>query len=542
MLILSRQSYRMHQTLLLCLSLLLAVSLLVIVGQRLRISTPIFLVLSGLAVSLIPGIPLIVIDPELIFLIFLPPLLYEAAWFTSWKEFWRWRRIIVVLAFGLVIFTAFAVAYVSKAVIPGFTLALGFLLGGIISPPDAVAATSVLKGVKVPKRVISILEGESLVNDASSLVVFRFALATVLSGSFVWQKAAVDFWLVTLLGIAVGLGVAVVFYVIHRWFPTTTRVSILLTFMAPYLMYMAAEEFRVSGVMAVVSGGLFLSNHSHQILNHSARIQGTGMWATVVFALNGLVFILIGLELPVIVNGLGDYSKTEAIAYALLITLLVIVVRMAITLFSSVFTRMISHVMNVADRNPGWRGPIIVGWAGMRGVVSLASALSIPITLTNGEPFPHRNLILFITFVVILVTLVFQGLTLPLIIRKVNYRDPDRIIPEEEQETTIRLKLLRVALEQLETTHAVQANRNELVANLKNRLESDISLTTQHLDSLECDGEQIAEYNRVVTEVITAKRRELRRLRRKAEFDDEVIRKEEARLDLEEEKTNHPIH
>jgi NhaP-type Na+/H+ or K+/H+ antiporter len=178
----------------------------------------------------------------------------------------------------------------------------------------------------------------------------------------------------------------------------------------------------------------------------------------------------------------------------------------------------------------------------MRGVVSLASALSIPLTLTNGEPFPHRNLILFITFVVILVTLVFQGLTLPLIIRKVNYRDPDHLPPEEEQETTIRLKLLHVALQQLEQKHAVTTVRNELVANLKNRLESDIGLTKQHLDSLECDGEQIAEYNRVVTELISAKRSELRQLRRKAEFDDEVIRKEEARLDLEEEKTNHPIH
>ena len=532
----------MHQTLLLCLSLMLAVSLFVMLGQRLRVSTPIFLVLSGLGVSLIPGIPHIIIDPDLIFLIFLPPLLYEAAWFTSWKEFWRWRRIIVVLAFGLVFFTAYAVAYVSNAIIPEFTLALGFLLGGIISPPDAVAATSVLRGINVPKRTVSILEGESLVNDAASLVVFRFALSSILSGSFVWQKATGDFFIVTFMGIAVGLAVAGVFYVIHRWLPTTTRISILMTFMAPYIMYLAAEEFHVSGVMAVVSGGLFLSNHSYQILNHSARIQGTGMWSTVVFALNGLVFILIGLELPVIINGLGDYSKTEAILYALLITLVVIVTRIIVVLFSSVFTRFIGRIMYVADRNPGWRGPLIVGWAGMRGVVSLASALSIPLVLNNGQPFPHRNLILFITFVVILVTLVFQGITLPMIIRTVNYDDPDHRLPEEEQLSAIRLELLDAALHQIDEKYAVEVVDNELVGTLKSRLESDIHLTQQHLESLDCGVEKITQYNRILTDLMNVKRRELHRLRSKEEFDDEVIRQEEARMDLEEEKINHPIH
>ncbi|WP_460975809.1 Na+/H+ antiporter [Spirosoma knui] len=532
----------MHQTLFLCLSLLLAVSLFVMIGQRLRIPVPIFLVIGGLVLSFIPGIPLIKVDPDLIFLIFLPPLLYEAAWYTSWKEFWRWRRIIIVLAFGLVIITAFAVAYMSSTYIPGFTLALGFLLGGIISPPDAVAATSVLKNVKISKATTSILEGESLVNDASSLVVFRFALAAVLSGSFVWQKAATDFVMVTFMGIVVGLLVAGVFYCIHRWLPTSTRISILLTFLAPYIMYLAAEEFDYSGVMAVVSGGLFLSNQSHVILNHSSRIQGLGMWSTVVFALNGLVFILIGLELPVIINGLGDYSKTEAVGYALLITLVVIVTRLVFAVCASIFTRFIGRYITVAQRNPGLRGPIILGWAGMRGVVSLASALSVPLTLQNGEPFPHRNLILFITFVVILVTLVFQGLTLPLLIRWIKYQDLEQRIPEDEQESIIRLKLMQAALNQLNEKYSLHALNNELVGNLKNRIESEVYLTTQHLDSLACNEEQVREYNQILVEISAVKRRELHKLRTKQEFDDDVIRKEEARIDLEEEKIDHPIH
>lgn len=531
----------MHQTLLLCLSLLLAVSILVMVGQRLRIPTPIFLVLSGLGISLIPGIPRVEINPELIFLIFLPPLLYEAAWFMSWKEFWRWRRIIMVLAFGLVILTALAVAYVSSAFIPGFTLALGFLLGGIVSPPDAVAATSVLRNVNISKSTISILEGESLVNDASSLIVFRFALAAVSSGTFVLQTATIDFFLVTIMGVVAGLAVACVFYAIHRWLPTSTRISVLLTFIAPYTMYLIAEEFEVSGVMAVVSGGLFLSNQSHRILNHSERIQGMSTWGTVAFTLNSLVFILIGLELPVIMNGLGDYSKAEAIEYALMVTAAVIVTRIIFAFCSAAFTQFIGQYITVAVRNVGYRAPIILGWAGMRGVVSLASALSIPLTLQNGDPFPHRNLILFITFVVILVTLVVQGLTLPLVIRWVDFKDPIARIPDDEQQTRIRLKLTRAALNYLEK-YGDEANTNELVRNMKNRMENDLHQTKRHLDSLEGDGENVTQYNQIRAELIRVKRDELHRLSRKQEFDDDVLRGEEARMDLEEEKSNHPIH
>ncbi|GAB3695793.1 Na+/H+ antiporter [Spirosoma flavus] len=506
------------------------------IGQRLRIPTPIFLVLSGLVISLIPGIPEISVDPQLIFLIFLPPLLYEAAWFTSWKEFWRWRRIILVLAFGLVIVTAFAVAFVSSAVIPGFTLALGFVLGGIVSPPDAVAATSVLKGVNVSKATISILEGESLVNDAASLVVFRFAVVAVTSSSFVWQDASLSFVWVTLMGVVVGLVVAGAFYAIHRWLPTSTRISILLTFMAPYFMYLAAEEFDVSGVMAVVSGGLFLSNQSHVILNHSSRIQGTGMWATVVFALNGLVFILIGLELPVIMKGLGNYSTTEAVLWALLITGVLVVTRMAFAFFSAAFTQFIGQYITVARRNVGWRGPVILGWAGMRGVVSLASALAVPLEV------PHRNLILFITFVVILVTLVFQGLTLPFVIQLVNFKDDDVRIPEEEQETKIRLKLQKAALNHLTENYANEIKANELVGDMRDRIENDMLQTKRHLESIESDGEILAQYNQIRNDILSVKRTALQHFRKKQEFDDEVIRKEEARIDLEEEKSNHPIH
>jgi Na+/H+ antiporter len=354
----------MHESIILYLSLVVVIMFLVMLAQRIKIAYPIVLVLGGLALSLVPGLPPVEIDPQLIFLIFLPPLLYEAAWRTSWKDFWKWRRVIGSFAFIIVIFTSCVIAYVSQAVIPGFTLALGFLLGGIISPPDAVATTSILQNVKVPKRLIAIAEGESLLNDASSLIVFRFALVAVASGSFVLTDAVGSFFLVIGMGFAVGLGIALIFYAILRWLPTTPSIDTIMTFVAPYAMYIAAEEFHFSGVIAVVTGGLFLSRNQHSILSHLSRIQGINVWSTVGFVLNGIVFMLIGLELPVIIQGFGEASLGEAIKYGLIISGVVIVTRIASTLGSSVFTVFISRFIKTADSSPGYRMPLIFGWAG----------------------------------------------------------------------------------------------------------------------------------------------------------------------------------
>ena len=434
----SQKANTMHGTFLLYLCLLAAILFLVMLAQQLKLSYPIMLVLGGLALSFIPRLPNIEINPELIFIIFLPPLLYEAAWQTSWKEFWKWRRVITSFAFIIVIVTSFVIAIISSHFIPGFTLALGFLLGGIISPPDAVAATSVLKGIQVPKRLISIVEGESLLNDASSLIVFRFALIAVDTGHFIFRDAAFSFGLVVIMGVVTGLAIALVFYAIHRWLPTTPNINVVLTFIAPYLMYIVAEQFHFSGVLAVVSGGLFLSHQNQRIFDHRTRFRNENVWSAIGFALNGLVFMLIGLQLPVIVQQLGSDGLRDGIKYGLLISGSLIILRLLCTFGASVFTRVISHVITTADPNPGWRGPILLGWAGMRGVVSLAAALSIPLKLDNGLPFPQRDLILFITFTVILVTLVLQGLTLPLVVRWVNMKDPDYVMPMEEQEIHIR--------------------------------------------------------------------------------------------------------
>ena len=528
-----------QENLLLILSLLFVVFMLVMLGQKLKISYPIFLVLAGLGISLIPGIPRIEVEPEIIFLIFLPPLLYEAAWYTSWNNFRNWIRPIGMLAVGLVFFTSVIVAYVSYAIIPGFTLALGFLLGGIISPPDAVAATSVLRNIKLPGRITTILEGESLINDASSLIVFRFALATILSGQFSFQAAVGQFFLAAGAGVLVGLIIANIFYVVHRYLPTSSSIDAGLTLMAPYFMYIAAEHFHFSGVMAVVAGGLFLSYRSHEFLPHNSHIQTESTWRTVVFIFNGLVFILIGLELPVILEDLGGYSIMDGIKYGVIISAIAIVVRILYVFPIAYVPIWFGNTVRMDRQNPTWKGPLIIGWAGMRGVVSLASALSVPLVLGNGEAFPHRNIILFITFVVILITLVFSGLTLPYVIKWVNIKDIDDFPPEEEQEAAIKLRMKEAALKVLNEKYAFECTDNEFVGFLRKDLENEISTMRERLESLECDETDVAEveqHNAVLLDLYEIQRKELFNLRLEKKYSDEELRKQERQIDYEEAK------
>jgi len=527
----------LHESLLLILFLLFLVFVLAMLGQKLKISYPILLVVGGLLISLIPGIPYISLSPDIVFLVFLPPLLYEAAWYTSWNDFWKSKRPILLLAFGLVFFTSVIIAYLSSSVIPGFTMALGFLLGGIISPPDAVAATSVLKGIKLPKRIVTILEGESLINDASSLIVFRFALAAIMTGQFTFNSAVGDFLLVTLMGVIIGIAIAFILYLIHRFMPTTPDIDTALSIMAPYIMYLAAEHFHFSGVMAVVTGGLSLSYRSHEIFNHQSRLQTTSVWSTIVFILNGLVFILIGLQLPVIIAGLNGYSLVEAILYGLMISVAAIIIRILWVFPAAFVPRYLFKSIREAEPNPGFAGPFVIGWAGMRGVVSLAAALNIPLLLNDGTPFPHRNLILFITFIVILVTLVLQGLTLPSIIKRMKLQSPKEDIPDEEQDSAIRIRLINAALIVLNENYRKEADENRLVGNLRTVMETNIIHIIERLNSLEYEETDKAEravYKRVYTHVLEAQRRELVVLRREKIYHDEEIRKHQSQLDIEE--------
>lgn len=412
----------MHTILPFLLAMVAAIVLLEMWATRLRIAYPILLVVAGLAISFIPGLPTLKINPDLIFLIFLPPLLFDASWAISFKEMKKWYRIIGSFAFLVVFFTAFSVALVANYYIPGFTIALGFLLGGIVAPPDAVSAGAITKFVKIPRSTATILEGESLLNDASSLIIFRFALVAVGTGQFIWQEAALTFVWMVIGGAGIGLLLGWIFVQLHKRLPTQASSDIALTIIEPYFMYWIAEEINCSGVLAVVSGGLYMSMKRLVFLNSSSRIQGYHVWESFIFILNGIVFLIIGLELPEIVEGLrvDGIPLRTAIGYGVLVTIVLIGARMissyAALLFTYLFRRPLATRENLGGRVLIL--PLVLGWSGMRGVVSLAAALAIPVALNDGSGFPQRHLILFITFVAILLTLVVQGLTLPYLIRK----------------------------------------------------------------------------------------------------------------------------
>lgn len=411
----------MHSILPFLLAMMVAIILLEMLATKLKIAYPVLLVVAGLLISFIPGLPALHINPDLIFFIFLPPLLFEAAWSISFKEMKRWWRIISSFAFLVVFFTAFSVAMLTQYFIPGFTLALGFLLGGIVSPPDAVSTGAITRFVRIPRSTSAILEGESLLNDASSLIIFRFALIAVGTGQFVWHTAALNFFWMVGGGAGIGLALAWVFVQAHKRLPTDASSDTVLTIIEPYILYWIAEQAHSSGVMAVVCGGLYMSTHRLLFLNSSSRIKSLNVWESFVFILNGLVFFIIGLDLPEIVAGLKTDGTPlpTAIGYGIGVTLILIVARIISSYIAMVAT--ILFRPSVAPRfNNGqrrWLMPLLLGWTGMRGVVSLAAALSIPV-IYNGVVIPHRSTILFITFVVILLTLLLQGLTLPYIINR----------------------------------------------------------------------------------------------------------------------------
>lgn len=511
--------------------LIVVIAMLIMLADKIKVAYPVVLVVAGLLISFIPSIPVLHIQPELIFIIFLPPLLYDAAFAISWKELWRWRRIITSFAFIVVFFTALSVAIAANSFIPGFSLALGFLLGGIVSPPDAVSAGAILKFVKVPRRMSSILEGESLLNDASSLIIFRFALIAVGTGQFIWHEAALSFMWMVLGGAGIGVAVSWLFMKAHRLLPTNVNIDIILTLVSPYAMYIVAEEAHASGVLAVVSGALFLSERRNYFLKSSSRLRSANVWQSLVFVLNGLVFLLIGLDLREINEGLKQegIGLHSAIGYGLLVTGVLIVVRFLASFGALLVTRIASNFIEVADRNPGYKAPIVLGWSGMRGVVSLAAALSIPVQLSDGAPFPHRNLILFVTFVVIITTLLLQGLTLPYVIKKVKLPDFKDYLPEDEAVRHIKKGLAESTMQHLDRKYSEHVANDIHLQQIATKWQGVIHDTSEKEPSVE---------NRKIYADIFEQQRLwlLNKNKTDDKIDEEVIRKFLHMIDLEEEK------
>lgn len=523
----------MHIVLPFFLAMLAVIVLLNMWANKLKIAYPILLVIAGLLISFIPGLPMLKINPELIFFLFLPPLLFEAAWTASFKEMKKWYRIIFSFAFLVVFFTAFTVAVVTNHVIPGFSIALGFLLGGIVSPPDAVSTAAITKFVKIPKATSAILEGESLLNDASSLIIFRFALVAVGTGQFIWQEASLSFLWMLIGGVGVGLLTAWLFIQAHKRLPTDAPSDIVLTIIEPYLMYWLAEQVHSSGVLAVVAGGLLLSSKRLTFLNATSRIRGLSVWESFVFILNGIVFLIIGLGLPEIVDGMlsNGTPLSIGIGYGVLVTLVLILARMISSYAAMLATRifrpeMFKHFLNNKIK---WWFPMVLGWTGMRGVVSLAAALSIPVTLADGTAFPYRNLILFITFVAILLTLIVQGLTLPCIIRRTRVFD---LFFEEEHEDETRKKM-KQGLKKHVYSYLKEKHENDQIA-----FDGMELILKQWEERLKAENETwiTEDTKRIFLDVLESQRVFLTELNKDPHISEEIIRHQLYQLDLEEER------
>lgn len=523
----------MHTILPLLLAMVAIIVLLNMLASKLKVAYPILLVLGGLAISFVPGLPLIKVNPDLIFFIFLPPLLFEACWSASFKEMKKYWRMISSFAFLVVFFTALSVALVTNHFIPGFSIALGFLLGGIVSPPDAVSTGAITKFVKIPKSTSAILEGESLLNDASSLIIFRFALVAVGTGQFIWQTAALSFIWMIIGGVAVGVVVAWLFVQAHKKLPTDASSDIALTLVEPYLMYWLAEQMHASGVLAVVAGGLFMSARRLEFLNSASRIRGYSVWESFVFILNGLVFLIIGLDLPEIIEGIRAHGTpiSKAIGYGVLVTIVLIVARIISAYASLIATRIFrpSVLPKIRSKKRMMLLPLMLGWTGMRGVVSLAAALAIPVTLDNGEAFPQRSLILFITFVAILLTLVVQGLTLPYIINKWGLFD-DYSNDELEEKTKMEMKsgLRKHVLEFVKEKCANDENPNSGIQLFMRQWEERTKASQTNL----MDNRT----KEIFMEILEVQRQYLAKLNKDPNIDEEVIRQQLYQLDLEEER------
>lgn len=521
-----------HQTEFIFLLLLLFIVGFGTLAQKLKKPYPIVLVIGGLLLSLLPGLPRVSLDPDLIFLGMLPPLLFSAGFNTSWRDFRYNLTSILLLAFGLVAFTTLGVGLVAHWLIPGFDWRLGMVLGAVISPTDAIAATAIARRLRLPERIVDILEGESLVNDGSGLLALEFAVAMVVSGHVPSATEAV--WRLAYLiigGIVAGLVLGKLVYVFETWIDNAP-IEITASIVVPYFAYLGAEAIHASGVLAVVACGLYLGWRSSVYLSSIARLQSRATWNTLTFMLNGIAFLLIGLQLRYVILGIR-YVSAEALAVsASIVVLVVILLRLAWVYpgayLSILLTRNVLH--RLAPPLTA-RGIFVTGWTGMRGVVSLAAAISLPELLANGKPFPQRNMIIFLTFCVIFVTLVLQGLTLPSLIRRLGLAREDERNPEEEK---ARREMIRTALAQLDQMRAEDKPEFEsLYEHVAERYRA-------RLAAAGADGpgdEQSARENDERYREITRKLRQVERsaalkLRNENAISDAVLRRLEGELDL----------
>ena len=511
-------------------ALLAAVVVLLIAAHVVRIPYPVLLVIGGLALGFIPGMPRVQLEPDLVLLIILPPLLYAAAFFSSLRDLRANLRQISFLSIGLVAMTMLAVATVAHVAV-GLSWPAAFVLGAIVSPTDPVAATSIAGRLHVPRRIVSVVEGESLINDATALVAYKFAVAAVLTGSFSLPEAVLQFFLSAGGGVAIGLAVGwLVAEVRRRIEDAPTEIAISLV--TAYLAYLPAEALGLSGVLAAVTVGIFLGWRAPQLVTPTTRLQAFAVWEILIFVLNSALFILIGLQLPVVLDELSREPVGRLITYAALVSAVVMATRIAWVLPATYLSRLLWRRIQARDALPPWREPTVVAWAGMRGAVSLAAALALPLSTDAGAPFPDRDLIVFLAFSVILATLLIQGLSLPALISRLNLEDD---AAAEHEEVRARLHAAQAALARIDELVEEEWVREDTAERMRGIYQYRLRRFGARFDDGD-DGdyeERSAAYQRLRREVLEAERRAVVALRNEGRIDDEVMHRVERDLDLE---------
>jgi len=516
--------------------LLVLVAGFAVMAHRLKVPYPIVLVLAGLGISFLPHIPRIPLEPKIVFVVFLPPLLYASAWTMSWREFRRNAVVIGLLAVGLVGFTVWGVAEFSDRFITALDWKAGFLLGAVVATTDAIAATSIAKTLGLPRRIVDILEGESLLNDATGLLALEFGLALIVRGD-VPTVANGLFRLGYLVvgGLLIGLLIGVVVGWMEQ-FVDDGPVELVVSLVVPYAAYLAGERAQASGVLAVVACGIYMSRKSATFFSAAARLQVVGAWDALTFMLNGLVFVLIGLQLPYVLAGIhGKYSKGTLVFYGAVFSVVLIVLRMVWVFPAMKFASFVERRWMGHKEEPlATREVFVVGWTGMRGVLALAAAISVPEVLANGQPFEVRNLIVFLAFCVILVTLVVQGLTLPALIRRLGLARPTGMDREEREARRI---VLAAAIHYLEEGRKAEGDDAEhlyddLLHRYQHRLAAVTSGSEGSVDGL--DGDSYARLRSIAEGALRAERQTLLGLRDRARISDDVLRTMEREIDLAE--------
>ncbi|MDG9721869.1 MULTISPECIES: Na+/H+ antiporter [unclassified Streptomyces] len=503
-------------------------------GRRVPVPAPLLLVAVGLAVSYVPGVPDYTLDPHIVLPLLLPPLLHTAATDSSYLDLRAQLRPVALLSVGYVLFATFVVGCAAYLIVPGLPLTAALVLGAVVAPPDAVAATAVARRVGLPSRITTILQGESLVNDATAITAFRVALAAAVGEGATWAGGITEFLIAAIGGVGVGL----VLMVPLQWLRIRLREALLqntLSLLIPFVAYAVAEQLHASGVLAVVVVALCLGHRAWQV-DFATRLQEDAVWKMVAFVLESAVFALIGLQLPVVLKGLGGYEGAEVAWYAVAVFLVVAVARF-VWVYPATFLPRLSARVRAREGDLSWRGPFVIGWAGMRGVVSLAIAFSIPLTMHDGEPFPERDLILFLTFTTVIGTLVVQGVTLPPLIRLLKFPARD-VQAETLAEANAQAQASRAAEQRLDELLADE--RNALPAPLADRLRTVLERRRNAVwerlgQANPVTGETVDDtYRRLSREMIGAEREVFVRLRDGRYIDDEMLRTLLRRLDLEE--------